>query len=198
MKRVFPFSIIAGLLIIFCAFNIASSAVITFDDLGTGSTGTLIANGYGGFSWNNFEYLDGTQFPFTGYERGIVSPNNVAHSLVNNTATIASSTPFTFEGAYFNSYDGRLGVEVRGISGGITKYTTSIDVLSFGATYYSFNYVGIDTLNINVFSSMNSINPVFVMDNFTYTTAGVPEPSIMLLLGSGLIGLIGFGRKKLS
>jgi hypothetical protein len=74
-------------------------------------------------------------------------------------------------------------------------------VSPYTPTWFDFNFFGIDKL---LFLSSGGTEVagfpragfLFVMDNFTYNLNPVPEPSTMLLLGSGLIRLAGYGRKK--
>ena len=50
---------ILGLALAFVAFGgIASATIVNFDDLG--NTHGAVPNGYAGFNWNNFSYLDTT------------------------------------------------------------------------------------------------------------------------------------------
>jgi hypothetical protein len=65
------------------------------------------------------------------------------------------------------------------------------------------NFVGIErpTADIGGFKIIALGDKGFTIDDFTFGGAGappttIPEPTTMLLLGSGLIGLAGYGRRK--
>src|SRR5690348_12385996 len=96
MKRI-------GLLAIVVAALLAvesRASILTFDNIGPSPSGNPIPNGYGGFTWSNMYYLNGTTFGPSGYQNGRVSGDFVAYNGFGTTAQVADGV-FTFNGAYF-------------------------------------------------------------------------------------------------
>ena len=183
----------------------AGATVLTFDDLAPTSNFATIGNGYGGFDWAQMGYQNSTYSGVagSGYDYGVVSGNYVAYNRWAQVATVSDSV-FDFNGAYFTgAWNDGLNINIQGLSGGTVLYNETIQVDHNGPTWFSANYIGIDQL---VFSSYGGTDVVFggsgehfVMDNFTYNeTAPVPEPSTILLMGVGLLGLVGYNRKRFS
>jgi len=55
-----------------------------------------------------------------------------------------------------------------------------------------FGWVGADVITVSTWSTAR-----YGLGNFVEGTTSVPEPSTLLLLGSGLVGLVGYGRRRL-
>ena len=190
--------------------GVAQATVLTFDDLAPLSSydyDDQIPNGYGGFSWDNFSYLNGafseingttvTNLTNTGYSNGRVSGNYVAFNTGGDPALVSDSV-FDFNSAYLTAaWNDGLSVTVEGLNKGKTLYDKTVVVDTTKPTLINFDYFGVDELR---FTASGGVEPdylkvqggpgtQFTLDNFTFNETSVPEPSTV----SGALTAIGIG-----
>jgi PEP-CTERM motif len=169
--------------------TIAGSAqqTITFDNLPS-SAASPITNGYAGFQWTGFEYMDSRNEPGTGFANGTVSLYNIAFNQGGNPANFSSSIPFTLESADLTgAWNNGLHVEVQGFMGATLAYDHTYTVNATGPTLINFNFTGVNEVNLissgGTSAGYAGVGTEFVMDNLI---VAVPEPGTWALFGLGL------------
>lgn len=85
-----------------------------------------------------------------------------------------------------------MNLNIKGYFKGSLLHEENVGANTSGPFYASLNWSGIDLLT---FAAGGLWEDHFSMDNFTYTETAVPEPTTMLLLGLGLVGLAGVRKK---
>ncbi len=196
MKKFIVITLCIGMFLI-PAF--ARAAILTFDDIEPPLSSGIVPYGYGGLNWDHIRYINGpSAAPNSGYTAGRVSGDYVAFN-ENELVTRVTNGNFDFNGAWLTgAWNDDLNIRVVGTLSGIKLYDRTVVVNSTSPTWFQFDFLRIDTLYFDSFGGTQNPNypgngTFWAMDNFTYN---IPESSTLLLLGSGLAGLVGYRRRR--
>lgn len=187
----------------------AAAQVATFDDVPAGTLGSP----YLGYTWSGFSVVptplgdpsDDGQNP-----NPVSAPNLAAFSgLCSATVSacgptgrlygiISSPTAFRFDGGYFRTADasgpGRLAV--TGYLNGSPVYAATFSPTFVHASQTQQPFYAAPAALVDSLTFVTEYDEYLYMDNLGFNGWSTPEPSTLALLGTGLVALGPFVRRR--
>jgi hypothetical protein len=186
----------AVLVLILCSLCPSQAVVLNFDALSP--TMTLTNSSYGGLTWEagnpggfgnqGYWLVDANGFPHSGRHYAINAWGCSLLGIGFQGLVNVNGAYFAQQGAYYHT----TGVRVHGYRFGteveVTDWFTDIDTHS---DWFAMNLYNVDRIVVEAIPVYQG-GGGYEMDDFTYEP--VPEPSSLLLLGSGALCLLGRRR----
>ena len=185
MKRVLILMAMFAVLVASPSFGAVE--LVVNGDFEAGSTGWTTSGGFTGISTGQNHTPSGQYSAYFGAVGG--------SGFVYQTQDLATSADTTYELKFWLKSDGLTPNYFRASFDGAYVFNQTISAQ--GWTLYSFHVTATSDYTTLAFSGRNDPGFHYLDDVSVKDVAAVPEPSTLLLLGSGLLGIVAIGRKKI-